>query len=99
MSGDVPEKIVSINLTTIELYRTVAAIIAAMATVSALVFGASYNFMMYTAERNFNLRITAAIHQGGAIDTAIQHGVMTGNYSLEKRLIRIETILLEMRDE
>jgi len=99
MSGVAPKKTVSFNLSTVELYKSVAAIVGTMFTIAALFFGLSYNFMMYTADRNFVLRVHESLQPGGDIAEAILQAEERGNHALEKRLIRIETILLEMRDE
>ena len=93
MGGANPEKVVSINLTTVELYKTVFALIGTAVTIFAIFMGASYNFMIYTAERNFEHRLAAALKEGGVINALVDEHVETGKHSIEIRLAEIDVKL------
>lgn len=99
MGGDKPDKRISINLTTVEMYRFFMTVIAVTLTVFGIVMGFSWKIMTYTADIRFKDRVEDSVKEDGLIGMAIDRAVDKRYNSLENRLIRIETIVLEIRDD
>ena len=104
MGGDMPdnqppEQLYSTTFTKFQFYKLIAGLVLTMVSIFGVFLGTSYRFMVYTADRNFEHRVKESLKDDGAISKAIDVRVEASKHSLEIRLIRIETILLEMRDE
>ena len=88
MGGDKPKKTTSFNVENVVLYNCFAGFLLLVVTLFAGAFG----FM-------FDRSLHKAMRPGGDLEVEIRRSVNEGNDDLEKRLIRIETIVLEIRDQ
>ena len=98
---DDEEERFSINASTMSFYKTLIAIIVGGLAVTGVLFSVSYSVMVNIGERHFQERLAKALSrtEAGSINLAIEREIAIGNLSIERRLIRIETILLEMRED
>ena len=98
---DDEEERFSINARTMSFYKTLIAIIVGGLAVTGVLFSVSYSVMVNIGERHFQERLARALSrtESGSINLAIEREIAIGNLNIERRLIRIETILLEMREE
>lgn len=99
MSGDHPVKKVSLTATRVQIWTSIIGGIAAVIVIFSVFMGLSYKYMTRSAEIHFQERVDAAIKDGGKIDRAIDRKIQSQMRSIEMRLVRIETLLLEMRTE
>lgn len=99
MTGDHPVKKVSLTATRLQIWTSIIGGITGIMVIFAVFMGLSYKYMTRTAEANFQKRMDAAISEGGKIDLAIDYKIESQMHSIEVRLVRIETLLLEMRTE
>lgn len=99
MSGNKPEKVFSINLTTVEVYRSIAAIIITIVLSVGGFLRITYGWMVKTAQENFERRSNEVLMEGSRADRFIEENINHATHGIELRLIRIETLLNEVLED